>query len=377
MAHHPTGNYRKGVRMISINARRSLAFAAILVALFVSVYLSWVYTSPLHKVVCLGNGCDLIRSSPYAYPFGVPLPIFGVLFYLLMAALVLLEPEMPARSAAIWRAIAVLSGVGLLFSAWLTYLEAFVIHGWCTWCVTQALAVALAFLFSLSLPHAKSGAVVSQGKSAAQGPLGPSRRSLYAVLVPALALAIPTFAILRQHQRSEPLPPGSGQLIRPDSFWTGSPDAKLTIVEFGDFQCPACGSAEATNRVIRNRFASDIKFVYRHFPLGKHTQALNAAQAAQCAGMQGKFWPMADVLYQNQTRLTPADIQQYAAGLGLEQHKFTLCMDDPRTLERIRIDTTDGRALDVRATPTFFLNGKKSEGALDVKQVLAALASAR
>lgn len=315
----------------------------------------------------------MVRASPYAYPFGVPLPLFGLGFYSILALLALIDVHIPSRSASIWLASSLMSGAGVIFSGWLTYLEAYVIHGWCAWCVSQAVAVLVLFIFSVA-------ACVSEFKSRPgslnQQPIEirNSWRSRYAILAAAVVIGTPAFVVAtRHHDASVPAPSGSGQLIRSDSHWIGNPDAKITIVEFADFQCPACGMAERTNRLIRAQFGDRIRMFLRHCPLEKHSYALGAAKAAECAADQGKFWPMAEMLYDNQSRLSSDQMRQYVAALELDQQKFAACLDDPKTVERIRADIADARALGVNATPTFFINGKRTIGVLDPKQIAAAL----
>lgn len=354
--------------------RKNIAFIAILIGLFDSIYLTWAYTSQAHRMVCLGTGCDIVRSSPYAYPFGIPLPIGGVFLYSLLAVLALVEVHRPERGNALWRWIMIFSGAGVLFSAWLTYLEAFVIHGWCAWCVVQAIAISVVFAMAASI-------VFSQKAEGA-----PSRRIRYSMVAAAVVVSIPALVLLARKQESAPAQPANtagvtvedaGQLIRPDSHSTGNPNAKLTIVEFADFQCPSCGVAERTSRAIRDQFGDQVKFVFRQFPLERiHAFAFQAAKASECAGQQEQFWPMAEKLYANQTQLTAPDLRRYAAELGLNQEKFDACLEDPAVSRRIRVDMADANALDVRATPSFFLNGKKHEGPLTMMDVTAALSAA-
>src|SRR3954469_4859513 len=125
--------------------RKTIAFALALLGLFVSLYLWWVYASPSHPMVCLGTGCDVVRASSYAHFAGIPTPVFGVLMYAVLAALIYAETRKP-RATAIRNAVLLIAGAGVLVSAGLTYVEASVIHAWCAWCVTQALAVTLIFL---------------------------------------------------------------------------------------------------------------------------------------------------------------------------------------------------------------------------------------
>jgi protein-disulfide isomerase/rhodanese-related sulfurtransferase len=356
--------------------RKSLAFAAILVGIFDSSYLTWAYTSLSHRMVCAGGGCDLVRASAYAYPFGIPMPIPGLIFYVVLAALALIDAHRPSER--VWKTIAVLSGAGVLFSAWLTYLEAFVIHGFCTWCVVQAICVLIIFVLALSIVRS-GGRATSATSQARKFPV-----ARYVILAIAIAAGVPAMISLTKSETIAPstvavTPTDAGKLIRSDSYWTGNPNAPLTIVEFGDFQCPSCGVAEKTNRAIRDQFGNDVKFVFRQFPLAQmHAYAFGAAKASECAGEQGKFWPMVETLYSNQTNLTEPALKSYAESLGLNEQKFDACMQDPAITARINRDVADGTALGVHATPTFFLNGKqKIEGGLTLMEVAGAISAAK
>lgn len=353
--------------------RKSLAFAAMLVGIFDSTYLTWAYTSSSHRMVCAGGGCDLVRSSAYAYPFGIPLPIPGLIFYLALAGLALVDAHRPSQRA--WKAIAVLSGAGVLFSAWLTYLEAFVIHGFCTWCVVQAICVVIVFALAMSI-------VGSRQPDSSESWSRKLPVVQYVMLAVAVAAGVPAMYALTKHAATPPsnvvvAPSDAGKLVRSDSHWTGNPEAPLTIVEFGDFQCPSCGVAERTNRAIRDQFGKDVKFVFRQFPLKMHAFAFQAATASECAGQQDKFWPMAETLYTNQADLTAPSLKRYAAGLGLDATRFEACLNEAAVIERINRDIADGTALEVHVTPTFFLNGKKVEGGLNLMEVAGAISAAR
>src|SRR5580765_2081029 len=108
-----------------------------------------------------------------------------------------------------------------------------------------------------------------------------------------------------------------------------------------------------------DRFAGRVRFAFRHFPLEEvHPHALHAAEAAECAGAQGKFWPMHDLLFENQAHLKLPQLRGYAEKLGLDVARYTLEMDDHVYLQRIREHMQSGQASGVRATPTFFINGK-------------------
>lgn len=138
----------------------------------------------------------------------------------------------------------------------------------------------------------------------------------------------------------------------------GSAHSPLTVVEYGDFECPNCKNAAPAVKILLENFAGRIRFVYRHFPLEEpHPHALAAAEAAECAGAQGKFWEMHDLLFANQTHLRHKHLDGYAASLGLDMARYTAEMDDHVYLQRIREHIDGGKQSHVRSTPGFFVNG--------------------
>jgi protein-disulfide isomerase len=144
---------------------------------------------------------------------------------------------------------------------------------------------------------------------------------------------------------------------------TGGNAAPVTLVEFSDFQCPYCRAAEPTVQAVRQKYGDKIRFVYMDFPLGMHAHAMDAANAAQCAGDQGKFWQYHDALFADQGKLAPADLKATAAKLGLDTKKFDACFDSQQHVQAIRAEQAEGSADGVSATPTFFVNGREIEGA--------------
>jgi protein-disulfide isomerase len=140
---------------------------------------------------------------------------------------------------------------------------------------------------------------------------------------------------------------------------TGAPHAVVTVLEYGDFECPNCKQAQPAVKLLLERFAGRVRFVFRHFPLEEvHPLALGAALAAECAGEQGRFWEMHDLLFENQLHLRPKDLQAYAARLGLDMARYTAEMDDQVYLQRVREQQRSGLDSGVRATPGFFVNGR-------------------
>ena len=139
----------------------------------------------------------------------------------------------------------------------------------------------------------------------------------------------------------------------------GPEHAPVTLVEYGDFDCPTCKQASGAVKLLLARFEQRIRFVFRHFPLEEvHPHALRAAEAAECAGAQGKFWQMHDLLFEKQNHLEIARLTEYARSVGLDMARFTAEMDDEIYLQRVREHQQSGRASGVRATPGFFLNGR-------------------
>jgi protein-disulfide isomerase len=144
----------------------------------------------------------------------------------------------------------------------------------------------------------------------------------------------------------------------PTDHYQGSEHAPVTLIEYGDFECPSCKVAVQTPKLLLERFPNRIRFIFRHFPLQEaHPHALLAAEASEASAGQGKFWPMHDMLFRNQAHLKDRDLQRYASELGLDLARYTAEMDDHIYLQRVREHADGGRRSHIRATPTFFLDG--------------------
>ena len=153
-------------------------------------------------------------------------------------------------------------------------------------------------------------------------------------------------------------PPDLSQPIDPTDHVLGSPHAPITVVEYGDFECPTCKQAAPSVKLLLERFEGKVRFAYRHFPLESiHPHALRAAEAAECAGAQGRFWAMHDLLFANQPHLDLKHLTAYAKQLDLDMARFTAEMDDEVYLQRVREHIDSGLSSHLRATPGFFVNG--------------------
>lgn len=348
--------------------RKSIMLALSLLGLFDSLYLLYTYTSPARPMVCIGTGCDAVRASAYSTLWGVSVPVFGVLGYTVLAIVIIAESLLSA-SLARWarRAFLVMTGSGFLFSLYLEYLQGFVIHAYCAWCVTSG--VVMTALFVLAIVN-----VDYAGPKPAPAAQFTRVRSLFAVCAAGVLVGVPAFYLLARHQLAPPAPQAtaanlSEQLLRPGSFEAGNPQAPLTVVEFGDFECPVCGRGEAAASEIRAQYARHIRFVFRQFPLERiHPYAEKAAEASECAGEQGKFWEMVEKIYSRQFDLSIEGLERDAAELGMDQPRFNQCLATGAMAGRVRRDAEDGRALGVRATPTFFIGQQRVEGVLTSAQ---------
>ncbi|MGH7779525.1 MAG: thioredoxin domain-containing protein [Candidatus Binataceae bacterium] len=147
----------------------------------------------------------------------------------------------------------------------------------------------------------------------------------------------------------------------------GPANAPVTIVEFSDFQCPFCERAEPTVKQVIQKYGDKVRLVYIDFPLPMHSHALDAAKAGQCAEEQGKFWPLHDQLFANQSKLAPADLKATAKKIGLDTTKFDACFDQAKTEATVMSELEQGKSLGIDGTPTFYINGRQLVGAQPIE----------
>jgi protein-disulfide isomerase len=158
---------------------------------------------------------------------------------------------------------------------------------------------------------------------------------------------------------------------------SGPDDAPVTLVEYGDFECPHCGAAYPIVEEVRAKMGARLRFVYRSFPLKEmHPHAIHAAEAAEAAGAQGKFWQMHAMLFEHQDDLEDADLVQYAKALDLDGERFASELASGAYAERIRKDFRSGIKSGVNGTPTFFINGVRYDASWGASDLLAALEAA-
>jgi len=157
----------------------------------------------------------------------------------------------------------------------------------------------------------------------------------------------------------------------------GADNARVTLVEYGDFECGYCKRGEPTARELLERHP-DVALVWRHLPLTDvHPNALLAAEAAEAAGAQGAFWPMHDVLFENQHHLTLRDMEGYAEQVGIDPERFIEDLRRHTYADRVRADIMSAEESGAAGTPTYFINGQRHEGAVDIDSLSQAINAAR
>src|SRR5437588_5186788 len=314
------------------SAWRRIVLVSAIVGAGVSAYLLVEYLSNRGGVCLTGGGCDAVRTSAFAYPLGIPMPLFGVAFYL-------------AAGWTTWRTanqdrllgqdprllLAALGLVGIAVSAFLTGVEAFVLHAYCTWCLVQAgaaLALSVAALRGVAM---RDGPMPTQDASRrarrqAERVAENEHRSLrrYAFITSG-AMAILVVGLLASSALAGGVasPSPSARIDLAPSSAPHIGHGAVTVVEFADFQCPAC--AEASPELQQLVDEGSITLVYRYFPLPQHPLAQLTATAAAAAELQGKFWQLHDKLFETQGDWTNLDqtgatryITQLATQAGLD-----------------------------------------------------------
>ena len=197
------------------------------------------------------------------------------------------------------------------------------------------------------------------------------KKFLFGIGVVTVCLVILGTIFLGQDKKTVPQSVDQTVLYANNKNTTGDQNAPVKIIEFGDFQCPACGAAHPIVKKILEKNKEKVYFVFRHYPLSIHKNAKIAAQAAEAAASQGKFWEMHDLLYTNQKDWEQSNdargiFTKYATQLNLDLEKFKQDIDQVKgTIEQ---DYADGNKLGVNSTPTFFINGAKYPGVIQETQ---------
>jgi protein-disulfide isomerase/uncharacterized membrane protein len=345
-------------------ARRAM-FVIALIGLFISAYLLITYVSGGPIVCGALGGCDSVRVSKWATAFGLPTPMLGAIFYSFMAVVLIARAAMPAlRPKFFHRLTVICAAAGLIESAYLSYIQAFEIGSYCTWCLASAVAAALLFLAALRDGPAEFDA------SAAVKELKIQFLSLLLAAAAGTAAIIMLTSPTTDAEQRAPEPQEISEaereaaravLYREGMTYRGPEDARVTIVEFLDFQCSSCRAAYAEVKEALEKSGDRVRFTYRHFPLPSHEYALVAARAAVCAEFQGALFPFVDLIMQEQG-VARDDLVRYAAELRLDLDVFLPCLESQETRERVERDLHDGSALGISSAPVLFVNTTMIQG---------------
>jgi protein-disulfide isomerase len=157
----------------------------------------------------------------------------------------------------------------------------------------------------------------------------------------------------------------------------GPATASVTLVEYGDYQCPSCGDAAPIVKKLQKHFGDKLRFVFRNFPLEMHPYAEHAAETAEFAAAHDKFWEMHDLLYKHQANLSDPELLKLAIHLGLKANDLSSTLDSGEFAARVKADLKSGEASGLRGTPTFYINGAQHEDSYDYETLVAAIDAAK
>ncbi|WP_353808354.1 Na+/H+ antiporter NhaA [Agromyces sp. SYSU T00194] len=216
---------------------------------------------------------------------------------------------------------------------------------------------------------------------AIEDPLAQSE-ARFGVLVASVVAFLLAWAIFRLGDRFQPPVPVGGTLARPvdpeRDHIRGPVDAPLTLVEYGDFECPFCSRATGSIDHVRSVLGDELRYVWRHLPLTEvHEHAVDAARAAEAAAKQGAFFDMGQLLFANQDRLDVDDLCTYANQLGLDADRFLEDFNSTEVANRVTDDALDAEVMDLHSTPTFFIGDKRHKGPYDAATLVDALRASR
>lgn len=330
--------------------------------------------------------CDAVLMSSYSMLLGVPMAAWGLVSYVALAFLLY------RRGKTVGAARARASGFALALAGWnvgvalyMAAISTFAIGILCILCAAMYVLIAATAVLVWRLAHVDDAAsaqplLTSQRLAAGGG-------AIVAGVVALAAVQLYTRPVSGATMSAEDVKNRDAEFYdwytsRPitkdlpaDTHSKGPADAPLTIIEFSDFECPACGMAFRDLHDLSDRHPDLVRIVFHHFPLDSdcnpnvttrmHRFACQAAIASECAARSGKFWEYHDLLFRGQDKLGRDDLIAKATGLGIPAAEFTACLDDPSTRARVVSDANAGGKLGVKSTPTMVLNGRTVEGALE------------
>lgn len=333
--------------------------------------------------------CDIVNASSYAKFLGVPQGWWGACYYLLIAGMAIWSLRRGERRGTVM-ATWVLAAGGLLYSAYLAYIAAVVLGVVCIECLGMYAANLLIFIclwITMGAPLARLPLLI---RDYARAVFGRPSNLGFAVKIPQHVIAAGIvfglgWAAFAVYDAGKVGPQGKITLdeklnafkqqsihdIKIDPTWPvwGNPDAKVTVVEYSDFQCPFCKVAAFSLKPYLQEFRKKVRFVFANYPLDNacndnmkgpmHPYACYAAKAVLCANAKGKFWELHDDLFRNQQKLNEEKILDLATAVGMSKEETQACVASADIDKTVREQIASGQAIYVNGTPTVFVNGRK------------------
>jgi protein-disulfide isomerase/uncharacterized membrane protein len=340
--------------------------------------------------------CDDVARSEYSTAFGIPLGVWGLGFFIAQIVILILAMAKPATLIEHIYGQVALTGVGLLGSIALALISAISIGKYCLNCIgvySVCLVQFLALLkFRRDLPTGYTFQKMTNGGLSAAIVVGLVAGGFHLTrdswVSPKSSSTTPSSQRNSQDSGLDLSPvaaevrvdksPYSGM---GEDFRKGSDEAKAVIVEFADFQCPACKSAFELLKQVQKNYGDRVQIVFKNYPLDKtcnssvqqqiHAHACEAAVMARCAGMQGKFWEMSEKLFNGQAGMDSDKIKLWALSIGLTEEQINGCRSSKDILAKIADDVKQGNQLNVNATPTIFINGRQILGGRSYETIQA------
>ena len=392
----------------------------LVVGLVVATYMTVAHLQLFHgtgsfKSICNFGAklnCDAVNTSDQSEFRGVGIALFAVPAYAMLAFLVQRARSSQPKAARVAVSLAhALAWPAVAYSAYLFFVMAFQLHTFCLFCLTLDTVNIAAVVLTAMAAREKPSTLLTRAWASLDGPGKQVTLVACGIGGVVLAVALGGHAWLRASLEAEArasvlaVPASSGSAageaedpqaaiddllgkvgprklptkrwqvpVDDDDASVGPKDAKVTIVQFADFQCSFCRKLEESMAAIRKRYATQVRFVFKHFPMNthcnptvkndKHSHACDAAAAGECARRQGKFWPLHDMLYDRQTHLERPSLDADAAEVGLDMAAFGACMDDASVGAAIAKDAIEGASVRVNGTPRTFINGRLFSGVL-------------
>ncbi len=392
--------------------------ALMLIAAGISVYMTrhhetQLYGGPDYQgetlVGCAeaaGVSCDVVNTSAWSELFGVPLFTWGLGFYVAAAAMSWLAAE---RHRALRPILVGLGLAAVAYSGFLYKISVDELKHVCLWCMRlyglNAALLGLSVASGVDRSHLRDAngwrvAAIALGTSmliAVGGQQAYRATLLGGTGADGLVAAsdLPEISLARDPKGDAPtvtmtLTTEDGReaslSTQPDDAWKGNPKAKVTVVEFADFECGYCKRTSFELRRLYDAYKDDVAFVFKHFPMDpacnpgvtnrKHGAACEAAGASVCAKKQGRFWAMHDLLFKNNHALKPESLIAYAKLAGVDEAPFLACMRDKAWAAEVQADGEAGKSVDIHGTPRIYINGTLYRAGTSAEQLAAAIEAA-